>query len=78
MAVFSISGMKSQSDTKLTTSSPIYVTICALSVLLMNEFYGYSKYVKPITKTLASIGFLIAGINYELLNSDQGNYVFIG
>ena len=38
----------------------------------------FSRYVKPVTKTLASLGFLYLGLNYGLVNSDQGYYVFIG
>ena len=56
----------------------IYLTACSLLVLLVNEFFSYSKYVKPVTKTLASLGFLYAGLCYGLVNSDQGSYVFIG
>ena len=59
-------------------ATPICLTVTSLSILLVNDFFGYSQYVKPVTKTLASFGFLYLGINYGLVNSAQGNYVFIG
>lgn len=59
-------------------TTPICLTVTSLSILLVNEFFGYSQYVKPVTKTLASFSFLYLGVNYGLVNSAQGNYVFIG
>jgi len=65
-------------DPRSLASTPIYLTSCALSLLLINEFLGGSKYVKPITKTLASVGFLYTGLSYDLWSTDQGFYIFIG
>lgn len=59
-------------------ATPVCLTITSLSILLVNDFFGFSRYVKPVTKTLASLGFLYLGLNYGLVNSDQGYYVFIG
>ena len=59
-------------------TTPVCLTLTSLSILLVNDFFGYSQYVKPVTKTLASLGFLYLGVNYGLVNSAQGYYVFIG
>ena len=40
--------------------------------------FRFSKYIRPITKTAASLGFLYVGLTCGLVQCDQGNYVFLG
>ena len=45
---------------------------------IVKPISGYSKYVKSVTKTIASLGFLYLARSSSLLNSDQGSYLFWG
>lgn len=67
-----------KSDLKHSPTTPVCLTLLSLFVLLVNDFYGFSKYIRPITKTAASLGFLYVGLTCGLVQCDQGNYVFLG